>query len=71
MSYRIGDEPQPGPLAQVAVNPVWPLLVVMFGGADLSWPWFALNSLASAALTAVRSWPGWSAASPATSRSCC
>lgn len=46
MSYRIGDEPQPGRLAQVAVNPVWPLLAVMFGGAGLSWPWFALNSLA-------------------------
>lgn len=46
MTYRIEDEPQPGRLAQAAVNPVWPLLAVMFGGAALSWPWFALNGFA-------------------------
>ncbi len=46
MSYRIGDEPQPGRLSQVAVNPVWPLLAVMFGGAGLSWTWFAVNGFA-------------------------
>ena len=46
MSYRIEDEPQPGSLSQAAVNPVWPLLAVMLGGAGLSWPWFALNGFA-------------------------
>ena len=25
---------------------MWPLLAVMFGGAGLSWPWFALNGFA-------------------------
>jgi len=44
--YRIGDEPLPGPLQHLAVNPVWPLLAVMFGGVWLSWPWFVLNGFA-------------------------
>lgn len=46
MTYRIEDEPQPSALAKLAVNPVWPLLAVMFGGAVVSWPWFALNGFA-------------------------
>lgn len=46
MSYRILDEPRPGPLSTVAVNPFWPLLGVMLGGAWLSWPWFAVNGFA-------------------------
>jgi hypothetical protein len=44
--YQIADEPQPGPMASVAVQPFWPLLGVMFGGSWLSWPWFIVNSLA-------------------------
>jgi hypothetical protein len=44
--YRILDEPRPGALANAAVSPVWPLLAVMFGGAWLSWPWFAFNAYA-------------------------
>lgn len=42
-TYRIGDEPLPGPLQRLAVNPLWPLLTVMFGGSGLSWAWFVLN----------------------------
>ena len=46
MSYRIEDEPRPGPLAHLVVNPLWPLFAVMFGGAGVSWPWFVFNGLA-------------------------
>ncbi len=46
MTYRIRDEPRPGALANVAVNPVWPLFGVMFGGAGLSWTWFLVNGAA-------------------------
>jgi len=45
-TYQIMDEPQPGGLSRVAVQPFWPLLAVMFGGAWLSWPWFVLNAIA-------------------------
>jgi hypothetical protein len=45
-TYRIGDEPLPGPLQHLVVNPVWPLLAVMLGGVWLSWPWFVLNGFA-------------------------
>lgn len=54
MSYRILDEPQPGPMAQLAVQPFWPLLAVMFGGAWLSWPWFAVNGYAIGSPTRKR-----------------
>jgi hypothetical protein len=46
MSYHISDEPSPGGLSNWAVHPMWPLLAVMFGGAWLSWPWFAWNAFA-------------------------
>lgn len=45
-AYRIADEPRPGGLAQLAVNPVWPLMAVMFAGPWLAWPWFFVNGLA-------------------------
>lgn len=44
--YHIVDEPRPGALARLAVNPLWPLLSVMFGGAWVSWSWFVVNSFA-------------------------
>ncbi len=44
--YRIADEPRPGSLAHLAVDPLWPFLAVMFGGAWLSWPWFVINGYA-------------------------
>ncbi len=45
-TYQIMDEPSPGGLSRVAVQPFWPLLAVMFGGAWLSWPWFVVNAFA-------------------------
>ncbi len=54
MSYRIEDEPRPGGLARWAVNPVWPLFVVMFGGAAWSWSWFVLNGFALGSPTRKR-----------------
>jgi hypothetical protein len=44
--YRIIDEPQPGPLARVVVDPMWPLFGFMFGGAWLGWIWYIVNGLA-------------------------
>jgi hypothetical protein len=44
--YSIRDEPQSGPLSAYAVNPMWPLLAVMFAGAWLGWVWFAFNAVA-------------------------
>lgn len=45
-AYHIADEPAPGPLSRFAVNPIFPLLGLMLGGAWLAWPWFAFNSWA-------------------------
>jgi hypothetical protein len=42
-SYAIADEPQPGSLAQYAVNPFWPLVAFMFAGVWASWTWFLFN----------------------------
>lgn len=44
--YRIADEPKPGGLSQLAVQPFWPLLGLMLGGFWVAMPWFALNGLA-------------------------
>ena len=41
--YAIADEPRPGALAHIAVNPIWPLFAMMFAGTWLSWPWFVVN----------------------------
>ena len=53
-AYRIVDEPRPGPLAQIAVNPLWPLLAIMFGGPWLAWPWHVLNAFAIGSATRWR-----------------
>ncbi len=45
-TYRIEDEPIPGRLAYVAVNPVWPLFGFMFAGTWIAWPWHILNAFA-------------------------
>jgi hypothetical protein len=44
--YRIADEPTPSTLARFAVNPLFPFLAVMLGGAWLGFAWFAVNSFA-------------------------
>ncbi len=45
-AYRIADEPKPGTMQHLTVNPIWPLLGIMFGGAWLSWPWSVFNGIA-------------------------
>ena len=45
-AYHIADEPAASPLSKYAVSPLWPMLAVMFGGAWLAWPWFAVNAFA-------------------------
>jgi len=44
--YRILDEPAPSGLGHLIVNPMWPLLAIMFAGVWLSLPWFVLNAFA-------------------------
>ena len=53
-AYRIADEPRPGALGHMVVNPVWPLFAVMFGGVWCAWPWFVLNGFALGSPTRVR-----------------
>lgn len=52
--YRLDDEPRPGALARLAVEPLWPLLGLMLGGAWLGLPWFVLNGIAVGSPTRVR-----------------
>ena len=52
--YRILDEPSPGALARFLVNPFWPLLSLMLGGAWIAWPWFAFNAFALGSATRRR-----------------
>ena len=53
-AYHIPDEPRPGGLAHVTVNPFWPMLCVMFVGAGMSWAWFVLNGIALGSPTRKR-----------------
>lgn len=45
-SYRIPDEPAPSGLGHLIVNPIFPLLSIMFAGAWLMLPWFVFNAFA-------------------------
>ena len=54
IAYRLPDEPAPGKLQQLAVNPLWPLLGVMFCGSWLAFPWFAINGFALGSATRIR-----------------
>lgn len=65
-SYRIADEPVPGRLASVAVNPFWPLLAGMLAGFWLALPWFAVNAAAMGSATRRREW-AWVAGGAAVS----
>lgn len=44
--YRIIDEPEPNRLSKWAVNPLWPFLTVMLGGAGIGLAWFSFNAVA-------------------------
>ncbi|HEX5750880.1 MAG TPA: hypothetical protein VFZ09_31940 [Archangium sp.] len=50
-TYRILDEPRPGTLGHLVVNPVFPLLSLMMGGAWLGVPWFIFNGFAMGSTT--------------------
>jgi hypothetical protein len=52
--YEIIDEPLPGRLAGIIVNPFYVLLGQMLGGSWLAWPWFLLNSHALGSATRKR-----------------
>ena len=54
--YKIADEPAPGAMAHLAVNPLWPFIAVMFGGVWLSWSWFLFNGVAVGSPTRRREW---------------
>lgn len=45
-AYRLIDEPSPGAMARIAVEPIWPLLALMLAGNWLGMPWLALNGFA-------------------------
>ncbi len=45
-TYHIEDEPRPGALQHLAVQPFWPLFAIMFAGSWLALPWFAFNGFA-------------------------
>ena len=55
-AYRIADEPVPGRLAGLTVNPFWPLLAAMVAGFWLALPWFAFNAAAMGSATRRREW---------------
>ncbi|RKZ82611.1 MAG: hypothetical protein DRR19_20340 [Candidatus Parabeggiatoa sp. nov. 1] len=57
-TYRIEDEPQSSQFSHLVVNPFWPLLGLMFGGAWLAWPWFVVNGFAVGSPTRWREL-GW------------
>ncbi|WP_394836681.1 hypothetical protein LVJ94_07210 [Pendulispora rubella] len=45
-AYHIPDEPRPGRLASYTVNPFWPFMALMLGGAWIGLPWFVFNGVA-------------------------
>jgi hypothetical protein len=53
-AYKLPDEPSPGILQNLVVNPLWPLLAIMFAGAWLSLPWFVFNAFAIGSPTRTR-----------------
>jgi hypothetical protein len=52
--YRIADEPTPGALARLTVNPFWPMLATMLAGSWLGAPWFVFNAFALGSATRRR-----------------
>lgn len=53
-TYVLYDEPTPGPLEKMVVDPLWPFFAIMFAGPWLSWTWFILNAFAVGSPTRVR-----------------
>lgn len=50
-TYRIQDEPRPGAMGHLVVNPVFPLLATMMAGVWLGLPWFVFNAFALGSTT--------------------
>jgi hypothetical protein len=50
-TYTILDEPRPGALAHLVVNPFWPLLAAMMAGTWIAGPWFIFNAFAMGSAT--------------------
>jgi hypothetical protein len=50
-TYRIQDEPRPGAMGHLVVNPVFPLLATMMAGVWLGLPWFVFNAFAMGSST--------------------
>lgn len=50
-TYRIQDEPRPGVMGHLVVNPVFPLLATMMAGVWLGLPWFVFNAFAMGSTT--------------------
>ena len=50
-TYRIQDEPRPGAMGHLVVNPLFPLLSTMLVGAWLGLPWFVFNAFALGSAT--------------------
>jgi hypothetical protein len=53
-AYKLPDEPSPGILQNLVVNPMWPLLAIMFVGAWLALPWFVFNAFAIGSPTRIK-----------------
>jgi hypothetical protein len=53
-TYTIADEPRPGALSHLVVNPLWPLLCFMLGGTWMGWSWFVFNGVALGSATRRR-----------------
>jgi hypothetical protein len=53
-AYKLPDEPSPGILQNLVVNPLWPLLAIMFVGAWLALPWFVFNAFAIGSPTRIK-----------------
>lgn len=52
--YSLPDEPRPGALAHLTVQPIWPLFAMMFAGSGVSWIWFVFNGIAMGSPTRKR-----------------
>ncbi len=53
-TYRIADEPRPSARAHLSVSPIWPFFALIFGGAGVSWPWYAFNGYVVGSPTRAR-----------------
>jgi hypothetical protein len=53
-NYTIIDEPRPGTLQRLVVDPMWPLLAVMIAGSLPGFAWLTFNAVAVGSPTRVR-----------------